>query len=108
MTRAAMDFLFEVGLEPIGAWTRVLSQALTDGGEARGVGDPGDDGSGEEGPHHSLFSSRRLPCGGGSPEGEGDRGPSARGPALRLAPHFYSTLDDVERALDALAEVLRR
>ena len=30
---------------------------------------------------------------------------SARGPALRLAPHFYSTLDDVEVALDALAEV---
>ena len=31
---------------------------------------------------------------------------SARGPALRLAPHFYSSLEDVDRALDALSEVL--
>lgn len=31
---------------------------------------------------------------------------SARGPVVRLAPHFYSTLDDVDRALHALrAEV---
>ena len=32
---------------------------------------------------------------------------SARGPAIRLAPHFYSTLDEVEVALDALEEVLK-
>ena len=32
---------------------------------------------------------------------------SARGPAIRLAPHFYSTLEDVDRALDALAGVLK-
>jgi selenocysteine lyase/cysteine desulfurase len=31
---------------------------------------------------------------------------SARGPAIRLAPHFYSSVEDVDRALDALAEVL--
>jgi len=30
---------------------------------------------------------------------------SARGPAIRLAPHFYSTLNDVEVALDSLDEV---
>ena len=28
---------------------------------------------------------------------------SARGPVIRLAPHFYSTFDDVDAALDALA-----
>jgi len=33
---------------------------------------------------------------------------SARGPVIRLAPHFYSTLDDVDHALDALADELRR
>jgi selenocysteine lyase/cysteine desulfurase len=33
--------------------------------------------------------------------------PSARGEVIRLAPHFYSTLDDVDRALDLLAEVGR-
>ena len=30
------------------------------------------------------------------------------GPAIRLAPHFYNTLDDVDAALDALADVLDR
>ena len=29
--------------------------------------------------------------------------PSARGPVIRLAPHFYNTLDDVDTALDVLA-----
>jgi selenocysteine lyase/cysteine desulfurase len=32
--------------------------------------------------------------------------PSARGSVLRLSPHFYSTLDDVDEALDTLASVL--
>jgi len=31
---------------------------------------------------------------------------SARGPALRLAPHFFNTLGDVDHAVDTLAEVL--
>jgi selenocysteine lyase/cysteine desulfurase len=31
---------------------------------------------------------------------------SARGPAIRLAPHFYNTTDDVNQALDALADVM--
>jgi selenocysteine lyase/cysteine desulfurase len=32
---------------------------------------------------------------------------SARGPVIRLAPHYYTTLDDVDAALDALAGVLK-
>ena len=32
--------------------------------------------------------------------------PSARGPVIRLAPHYYSTLDDVDTALDVLASVV--
>jgi selenocysteine lyase/cysteine desulfurase len=31
---------------------------------------------------------------------------SARGPAIRIAPHFYNTMDDVDVALDALAAVM--
>ena len=31
---------------------------------------------------------------------------SARGPALRLAPHFYTTLDEADQALDALADII--
>jgi selenocysteine lyase/cysteine desulfurase len=39
-----------------------------------------------------------------------DRGviASARGDAIRLAPHFYTRLDDVDQALDCLADVLGR
>jgi len=33
--------------------------------------------------------------------------PSARGSVIRLAPHFYNTIEDVDRALDLLAEVAR-
>ena len=33
--------------------------------------------------------------------------PSARGPVIRLAPHFYSTIDDVDTALNLLAELTR-
>jgi selenocysteine lyase/cysteine desulfurase len=32
--------------------------------------------------------------------------PSARGSVIRLSPHFYSTIEDVDRALDTLAAVL--
>jgi selenocysteine lyase/cysteine desulfurase len=32
---------------------------------------------------------------------------SARGSVIRLAPHFYSSIDDVDHALDALAGELR-
>jgi selenocysteine lyase/cysteine desulfurase len=31
---------------------------------------------------------------------------SARGPVIRLAPHFYNTIDDVDTALAALASCL--
>jgi selenocysteine lyase/cysteine desulfurase len=32
--------------------------------------------------------------------------PSARGPVIRLSPHFYNTIEDVDMALDALVAVL--
>jgi selenocysteine lyase/cysteine desulfurase len=32
--------------------------------------------------------------------------PSARGSVIRLSPHFYSTTEDVDHALDTLARVL--
>jgi selenocysteine lyase/cysteine desulfurase len=33
--------------------------------------------------------------------------PSARGPVIRLAPHFYNTIADIDMALDMLAELTR-
>lgn len=103
IARAGMELLLEVGLEAIGEWNRALSARLAEGGRARGLellgpADPAlrspmaafavDD-------SHTVEAAMR------------ERGvlPSARGPALRLAPHFYNTLEDVDRALDVLAEV---
>jgi selenocysteine lyase/cysteine desulfurase len=105
VARAAMEFILQVGMGAIGAWTRELSRALVTGGEARalerlGTGDPfrkapttafmvpGDSHRVEQ-----ALRERRVIA-------------SARGPAIRLAPHFYSTLEEVEVALDALVEVL--
>jgi selenocysteine lyase/cysteine desulfurase len=105
VTRAAMDFLHEVGLEPIGQWTRILSQALTEGGRARGLTVLGDTDPMKKAPTTAFL----VP--GDSHQVEAEMREmgimaSARGPALRLAPHFYTTLDEVETALDALKKVL--
>jgi selenocysteine lyase/cysteine desulfurase len=34
--------------------------------------------------------------------------PSARGPVIRLAPHFYNSLADIETALDVLTIAIAR
>jgi selenocysteine lyase/cysteine desulfurase len=34
--------------------------------------------------------------------------PSARGPVIRLSPHFYNTIADVDTSLDVLASVIAR
>jgi selenocysteine lyase/cysteine desulfurase len=106
VARAAMDFLGEIGLAAIQGWTEELSRALIEGGKARGLRLLGsEDPSGKApttafhvpGDSHAIEALMR------------ERGvlASARGPAIRLAPHFYSTLADVETALDTLAEALR-
>jgi len=107
VARAALDFIQGVGMEAIGAWNRELSLALVEGGEARGLERLGTRNPDRKAPttaflvrgdSHLVEADLRL------------RGviASARGPAIRLAPHFYSTLDDVEVALDALVDVLER
>lgn len=106
VSRAGMDVLSGIGLSAIELWTRVLSKALIQGGRARGLELMGLDDPDRKAPT-TAFRVR-----GDSHEVELQlraRGvlASARGPAIRLAPHFYSTLDDVEIALDELVRVLR-
>ena len=103
--RAAMDFLADTGLDAIQAWTEELSRALVEGGKTRGCRLLGTEGPTQKAPTTAFL----VPGDPHAIEAElRDRGvlASARGPAIRLAPHFYSTLQDVETALDALAEVL--
>jgi selenocysteine lyase/cysteine desulfurase len=106
VARAALDLLQDLGMEAIGDWTRELSRALIEGGRARKLD--------VLGPHlpeqKAPTTAFRVPVDAHEVERRmRERGviASARGPAIRLAPHFYSTLGDVELALDVLDEVLR-
>jgi selenocysteine lyase/cysteine desulfurase len=105
VARAALDFLLEVGLEGIGVWNRELSRALIAGGKRRGLQQLG-----PQDPERKTPTTAFLVPGNPLEVEAAMRArgviASARGPAIRLAPHFYSTLADVELALDALQAVL--
>jgi selenocysteine lyase/cysteine desulfurase len=106
IARAGLEIIHEVGPPAIATWTRALSERLVSGGAERGL---------------ELFGTadveRKSPTtaftvGSDSSSIEQrlrDRGviASARGDVIRLAPHFYSSLDDVDQSLDALSAVLR-
>jgi len=106
IARSGMGIINAVGPSAIRDWLEVLGRRLLDGGRARGLTIHGttdmtrktattafvvDD-------SHAVELAMR------------DRGvlPSARGPVIRLAPHFYNTVDDVDLALDTLVAVLGR
>jgi selenocysteine lyase/cysteine desulfurase len=103
ISRAGMQIINEIGPANIRTWHEVLGQRLIDGGRARGLTLHGTDDMRRKTAttafvvrdSHAVESAMRA------------RGvlPSARGEVIRLAPHFYSTLDDIDRALDLLAEV---
>ncbi len=107
IARAGMALIAEVGPERIGQWTRVLSRRLIDGGLARGLElvSPRD-------PERKTPTTAFV-CPGDAHAIEArmrTQGvlPSARGRMIRLAPHFYSSLADVDRALDVLATEIAR
>lgn len=104
VARAGMDLLLDAGLEAVGEWTRALAGRLIDGGRERGLElmGPADPSGRTPTVAFRVADSHRVEV------AMRRRGvlPSARGPAIRLAPHYHSTMDDVERALDALVEVL--
>jgi selenocysteine lyase/cysteine desulfurase len=102
--RAGMAIINELGSENIQAWTRELSRHLIEGGRARGFTLHGMDDPDSKTPLTAFVTP-------------GDshiveelllrRGilAASRGPVIRLAPHFYTTHEDVEIALDVLQEV---
>ncbi|MEJ2185383.1 MAG: aminotransferase class V-fold PLP-dependent enzyme [Gemmatimonadota bacterium] len=105
IARAGMEMLASIGLDAIGEWNRTLSARLAEGGLARGleIHGPADPDLRAPttaflvpGDSHDVEAAMRR------------RGvlPSARGPVVRLAPHFFNTLEDVDTALDTLVEVL--
>ena len=103
VARAGMAWMRELGLDAIADWDAHLGLHTVQGALARGLEVMGP----TEAPRtpttaivcadsHALEVALR------------ERGiiASARGPAIRLAPHFYNTTDDVDQALDALADVM--
>jgi selenocysteine lyase/cysteine desulfurase len=115
VARAGMELVAEAGLERIAAWTSVLSERLIAGGAARGLEVHGLAAmrAAAQGGAPDKAPSTAFVCRGDSHRVEAAmraRGvlASARGPVVRMAPHFYSSVADVDRALDVLAEELAR
>lgn len=105
IARAGMQIVNRIGVPAIRAWLEVLGDRLLHGARERGlaVHGPADmrcktatTGILVADSHHVEVSMRAAGV-----------LPSARGPVIRLAPHFYSTIDDVDTALDVLTAVLR-
>lgn len=102
VARAGLEIINGLGPVRIRAWLEVLGQRLIQGGRSRGLTLHGTDDVRRKTAttafvvrdSHVVESAMR------------ERGviPSARGDVIRLAPHFYTTIDDVDRALDVLAE----
>lgn len=104
IARAGMDLILETGPDKIGEWHDVLAARLIAGGRARGLVLHGIDD-----PRRKTASTAFLvPDSHAVEAAMRARGviASARGPVIRLAPHFYNSLADVDQALDVLAGVL--
>ena len=105
VARAGMSIINEAGPSKIRAWLELLGQRLIDGGRARGLTLHGTD----DMRHKTATTAFVVRDSHAVEEAMRARGiiPSARGSVIRLAPHFYNTIDDVDRALDTLAAVAR-
>ena len=105
IARAGMEIINEVSPASIRAWHEVLARRLIDGGRARGLVLHGTD----DVSHKTATTAFVVPDSHAVEAAMRARGvlPSARGEVIRLAPHFYTTLDDVDCALDTLADVIR-
>lgn len=103
VARAGMEIINAIGPVNIRAWHETLARRLIEGGRSRGLTLHGSDDVRRKTAttafvvrnSHAVESAMRA------------RGvlPSARGEVIRLAPHFYTTIDDVDRALDLLSEL---
>ena len=105
VSRAAMDWLHGIGAGAIHAWTQHLSRRLVDGAQSRGLTIHGPGLSAPKTPSTAIVCEDAH----GVEVKLREAGiiASARGPVIRLAPHFYNTEGDIDRGLDALVQVLR-
>jgi selenocysteine lyase/cysteine desulfurase len=106
VARAGMEIINGIGVEKIRAWHQRLAGRLIEGGRSRGLELHGTDDVSRK----TASTAFVVPDAHAVEAAMRSRGviASARGPVVRLAPHFYNTMDDVDAALDALAAVTRR
>ncbi len=104
--RAGMAMLNEIGLPAIETWCDYLSGLLVAGGEARGFTVHGCRATEHKTPLTAFVCPTDSDAVEAALRGAGFLA-SARGPAIRLAPHFYNTPEDIELALDALARIFQ-
>jgi selenocysteine lyase/cysteine desulfurase len=104
VARAGMQMINEIGVGAIRSWLEILGRRLIDGGRARGLELLGTD----DMAHKTATTAFVVDDSQAIETKMRERGviASARGPVIRLSPHFYSTLDDVDAALEALASVV--
>jgi selenocysteine lyase/cysteine desulfurase len=104
VARAGMQMINEIGVGAIRSWLEVLGQRLIDGGRDRGLDLLGTD----DMAHKTATTAFLVDDSNVVEAAMRQRGviASARGPVIRLSPHFYNTIEDVDVALDALAAVV--
>ncbi len=104
IARAGMEIINAVGTGRIRAWHEVLDRRLIEGGRSRGLTLHGSADMCQKTATTAFIVENSHAVEGAMRE----RGiiASARGPVLRLAPHFYSSIEDVDIALDVLADTV--
>jgi selenocysteine lyase/cysteine desulfurase len=104
ISRAAMEWLHGIGLDAIHEYTQALTRHLIAGAFGRGLTLHGPGLAAPKTPSTAILCDDAH----GAEAALRARGiiGSARGPAIRLAPHFYNTPTEIDHALDVLAEVL--
>ena len=104
ISRASMDWLLGLGVDAIHDYTQHLSRRLVEGALARGLTVHGPGLSAPKTPSTAVVCADAH----GAEVALRARGiiASARGPAIRLAPHGYNTEAEIDHALDTLAGVL--
>jgi len=105
VARAGIGLIREVGCDAIREWTDALSQRLIDGGLARGLEIYGTTDVARK------TATTAFVCPGNAEVIEtrllGRRiHAAARGRVIRLAPHYFNSIEDIETGLDALADLL--
>ncbi|HRZ90634.1 MAG TPA: aminotransferase class V-fold PLP-dependent enzyme, partial [Spirochaetia bacterium] len=107
IARAGMAIINEIGTEAIQAWTDRLSEHSLEGGRRRGF----DIASPQDVRRKAPTTAFRVGSDSHAVEvALRERGivASARGDVIRFAHHFFTKPEDLDYALDCLAEILKR